>query len=85
MAGRQRKAKIVMVHWKDACTVTGWKAQTEPPPNCVTVGMVVADNKKFIAVAQTQDFSGENAEVTTIPRGMVEKVTHLAYATFAEE
>ena len=74
--------KHVAVLWSDACTVHGWKADAVPAPRCVTVGMLVERTNKHISVAQTVAQDGDRAEITTIPRGMVMKITNCGTVRF---
>jgi hypothetical protein len=59
--------KIVRVKWWDHNSQFGWHRPEEYRPlACETVGFLVFEDKKVIALALNKDESGSVAEVTTI-------------------
>lgn len=68
---------VVIVTWIDAATDNGWTDTDEAhdfvPPECMTIGYLVADKPDHLVLAQTHG-GNEMGNRWTIPRGMVTKV-----------
>lgn len=68
---------LVIVTWVDAATDNGWtdtdEAHDFTPPECMTVGYLVADKPDHLVLAQTHG-GNEMGNRWTIPRGMVKAV-----------
>lgn len=68
---------IVIVTWVDAATDNGWTDTDEAhdfvPPECLTIGYLVADKPDHLVLAQTHG-GNEMGNRWTIPRGMVSAV-----------
>ena len=71
--GHQR-LQIVGVMWLDAVFDD---AVTPSPMRMLTVGFLVEDNEKHVAIAHEVGSDGEFRGTTSVPRGMVKKVTKL--------
>jgi hypothetical protein len=69
-----KKFAIVIVTWIDAATESGWTDTDEAhdfvPPECQTMGYLVADKPDYIVLAQSYG-GNEMGNRWTIPRGMV--------------
>lgn len=65
---------IVLVVWIDAATEAGWTdtedAHDFVPPECQTLGYLIADKPDHVVLAQTHG-GNEMGNRWTIPRGMV--------------
>lgn len=72
----KRILQVVGIVWKDA--VFSDKEEAPKPVEMLTVGFLVAENAEQISVAHEVDTSdGEFRGVTSVPRGMVTKMTKL--------
>jgi len=77
------KIPIVVIRWKDAMARTGWdsrEAHSEGMPSgCISVGFLLAKNKKEVVIAQTlSDMDGADNSLC-IPRAWVkiETIAHI--------
>ena len=72
----RRLLQVVGIVWKDA--VFSDKEEAPKPVDMLTVGFLVGENKDQVSVAHEVDMSdGEFRGVTSVPRGMVTKLTKL--------
>ena len=72
----RRLLQVVGIVWKDA--VFSDKEESPKPVAMLTVGFLVTENAEQISIAHEVDTShGEFRGVTSVPRGMVEKMTKL--------
>lgn len=71
---------VVIVTWVDAATDNGWTDTDEAhdfvPPECMTVGYLVADKPDHLVLAQTHG-GNEMGNRWVIPRGMIKAVRTL--------
>jgi hypothetical protein len=71
---------VVIVTWVDAATENGWTDTDEAhdfvPPQCLTLGYLVADKPDHLVLAQSHG-GDEMGNRWTIPRGMVRDVRTL--------
>ena len=73
---QRRILQVVGIIWKDA--VFSDKEEAPKPVDMLTVGFLVGENKDQVSVAHEVDMSdGEFRGVTSVPRGMVTKLTKL--------
>jgi hypothetical protein len=78
MKRRVREGSIYELTWWDAKTRYGWHLpRVEARIRCQTVGYVTDQDQHQISVAQTRTEDGAVAEVTTIPRVNLIKITKL--------
>jgi len=72
----KRILQVVGIIWKDA--VFSDKEETPQPVDMLTVGFLVAENAEQVSIAHEVDTSdGAFRGVTSVPRGMVSKLTKL--------
>jgi hypothetical protein len=77
--------QLVLVTWRDACTYSGWRdrktAHKETvPAACLSVGWLLASNKKEVIIYATKALDDEDTDVNSliaIPASWVEKVEAL--------
>jgi hypothetical protein len=78
-----KKGKIVEVVWEDASNVSGWGhlGRKFTPIVCYTVGYVVYQTSKLIAIAQSHSVDdgkvSHTAEVMVLPRMYIRKCRYL--------
>ena len=77
-----KKLPLVEIEWADAASDHAWATLKEArddagPVPCLTVGRLVSNGPKFIAVAQTIAKHGKVSSVWSIPRGWVKRVRRL--------
>lgn len=73
---RKHVLQVVGIIWKDA--VFSDKEEVPKPVAMLTVGFLVTENDEQISIAHEVDTSdGEFRGVTSVPRGMVTKLTKL--------
>ncbi len=77
-----RDLPLVEVEWSDASSTHGWfeplEARKEADPvGCLTVGRLIRNDRKVVAVVQTVAEHGKVSEVWAIPRGWVKRVRRL--------
>lgn len=70
--------KYVKVNWVDSHILYGWhdKDDSYSSTECVTVGILVANDKKNIVVALSESLE-QRGDSITIPKGCVKKITYL--------
>lgn len=75
-----KKFPVVIVTWVDAATENGWTDTDEAhdfvPPQCLTLGYLVADKPDHLVLAQSHG-GDEMGNRWTIPKGMVRDVRTL--------
>ena len=72
----KRVLHVVGIIWKDA--VFSDKEESPKPVSMLTVGFLVTENAEQVSIAHEVDTTdGEFRGVTSVPRGMVKKITKL--------
>ena len=83
-AARVRPADypLVLVDWVDPAGAASWKdlaeAKAYPLAVCVTVGWLIVDEPDRITLAASLNDDGSAADLTTMPRGVVQAIYTLA-------
>lgn len=77
-----KRARPVLVTWRDATQFAeGWVPVAETKkyePSLVrTVGFIVRRDRRYLVLAQSVANDGDVIGVFMIPRGFIERVTHL--------
>jgi len=83
-AKQKMKIDIVLVHWIDSHTVSGWVRETElnGALNCITIGFLVSSLKDRIVVAQSRDsLNGNWCNIIEIPNVAVLKTKKILQVT----
>ena len=77
---RAKYFPLVIVTWVDAATDNGWtdtdEAHDFTPPECMTVGYLLADKPDHVVLAQSHG-GDEMGNRWTIPRGMISLIRTL--------
>ena len=78
-----RKPRVVEVLWYDASSSAGnWhhpNNQKDEDFIIKSYGILTANNKRYVRVAQNIDENGFVADLMTIPKGMVKKIRTLTF------
>ena len=71
--------KRVQVEWLDSATFSRWHevGEDDCPAAIRTVGMKVKSDRKFIAIALSQDEWGKCSDVIAIPRASIKSIKEL--------
>ena len=82
MAKTRRPRRVVFVEWDDSAVHAKWcsfdYALDLEPMRCVTTGLLLSrDSAKVVVAGSFCDENDTVADVTTIPAGMVSKMTTL--------
>lgn len=76
-----RDCPIVEVTWDDAFTNAAWvdgdEVDAQRPVQCLTVGRLFKQTKRFVTVIGSVSENGSCGETTTIPAGWVTKISRL--------
>ncbi len=68
--------KIIHLEWVDSTSMQGWVNDYKTPNvNCVSVGLLVSENKESITIASNKSLGFENAygQYMTIPKCAIKK------------
>ena len=71
--------KRVTVYWLDASTHSGWREpdSIDDTFEIVTTGYLLSESKICVKIAGSVASTGQVADVTVVPRGMLQKIVRL--------
>lgn len=86
----KKNLKAVVIHWIDSYHNVGWKHHSElahiddeSTAVCVSVGLLIADGKKFVRIALSDDNpygdfnDGHNGQFLTIPKAAIKSMKRI--------